>query len=67
LRDALLSLGCWSIPTLAVLGVMWLLDTLIKRSQGTTPSQLQRGFEVTKTNPAESQRPAGTESNKTED
>jgi hypothetical protein len=51
----------------AVLGVMWFLDTLIKRSQGTTPSQLQRGFEVKKTNPTESHRPAGTESNKTED
>jgi hypothetical protein len=62
-----IGLGCWLLVTVAVLGVMWLLDTLIKRSQGTTPSQLQRGFEVKKLNPVEPEQTTGTEAKKSED
>jgi hypothetical protein len=66
-RDGLFILGFWSVVTLTVLGVMWILDTRIKRSQGTLPSQPQRGFQVKNLNPAEPERSAGTETNKSED
>jgi hypothetical protein len=67
LSEALVILGCWAIPLLAVLGVMWWLDTLIKRSRGELPSQVQRGFEVKNLNPAEPRGSAGAETNKSED
>ena len=34
------------LAAVPVLGVMWWLDTLIKRSQGNPPPPPQRGFEV---------------------
>jgi len=34
------------LAAVPVLGVMWWLDTLIKRSQARPPSPPQRGFEV---------------------
>jgi len=46
---------------------MWFFDTLIKRSQGKLPSQVQRGFEVKNLNPAETERQDGAETNKSED
>jgi hypothetical protein len=52
---------------LAVLGVMWFLDTLIKRSQGITPSQSQRGFEVKTLNPTGPEQPAGIEEKQRDD
>jgi len=65
--DRWLVLGCFAIGFVAVLGVMWFFDTLIKRSQGKLPSQVQRGFEVKNLNPAETERQAGAETNKSED
>jgi hypothetical protein len=55
------------MATLAVLGAMWFLDTLIKRSQGQLPSQVRRGFEVKNLNPVKHERSAGTETNKCDD
>lgn len=57
----------WPLLFVPVLALMWLLDTLIKRSQGMTPSQLQRGFEVKTSNPVERDTSVGTETNKSED
>ena len=56
-----------ALASLPLLGLMWWIDTRIKRSQGNLQSQLQRGFEVKTLNPVRPEGPAGTETKQSED
>jgi cytoskeletal protein RodZ len=67
-REAMLEIiVLLALASLPLLGLMWWIDARIKRSQGTPPSQLQRGFEVKQSNPVERDTSAGTETKQSED
>ena len=54
---------CLVVTLLAcfMLGVMWILDSHIKKRQGKTREELQRGFEVKTITPGEPVKSSGTE------